>query len=656
LLGDTAQSTVGNVSYLWQYSPDSITWYDMGATDTLLNLTVTHQDSVRWYRRKAIAAPCTVYSNPVRLTPNPVIIEDLTTVAVCGPDPETHSFPIELANPSGDIGLEFYHYKEISPGNWGWTVGSLVSYPNSFPTSVNDGDSVKIRVVRSGCEQYTQTALVKRVRLIPDPFNPSAPHPLNITVTQDYININRGTPTLITATLHDTLKWLQSAGNGDAFFQWQKCHTLVVGGYTPWEDIPGATNDTLFLAGDYCDRGNYRVILRSYWFKDDMCIDLIPPDFASVSIPEYIWSKDGAADTAAEPNQDPNEDYWNSPDLWNCWKSMNCTTHESPEYMDTDSNQVRTTIRNTGTSSSGPFQVMLYWTLGGFYEKWPLSWHEDLVNNGFYNPNDGNTYPMGSEIDTIDISNMPGGTSITVSAKWRPPYPGWYDTSSYYNAEELKHPLCILSRIVTCDEYPYGMTINEIESTGDNVINNNNIVTRNTEVHDSIAYNKKTPVYVLRMGNQSNDPQKLRVALNNVITNFWTLGYFTIRFDGHIYDAWNAGGKSGANYTLSGDEFKVTKDGFYLDNIVLDGDEWGWMYVQFHLNPGVSITTYQGTQLFRFVQSSCDTSSESYQADGGFNFLLNLLPVIYTPVEMMVPKSNEENAGQGAESLTWVQD
>ncbi len=655
--GNAALSTLGNMQYQWQISHDSLNWIATGIADTLEDLTLSELDSTAWYRRKAVSSTCISYSNMRKLVPAPGIIKDLTTVAICGPGPETHSFPIELANPAGDIWMEFDHYKEVSPGNWGWTMGSPVNYPDSFPTSVDEGDSVKIRVIRSGCEQYTQTVAVKRVRLIPDPLNTSVPHPLNMTVTQDYININRGTPTVITASLHDTLRWLQSAGNGDEFFQWQKCHTLVVGGYTPWEDIPGANNDTLFLSGDYCDRGNYRVILRSYWFKDDMCIDLIPPDFASVSIPEYIWSKDGAADTAAEPNQDPNEDYWNSPDLWNCWKSTNCTTHESPEFMQNGSNQVRTTIRNTGTHSSGPFQVMLYWTLGGFYEKWPLSWHEDLVNNGFYNPNDGNTYPMGSEIDTIDISNMPGGTSITVSALWTPPYPGWYDTSSYYNADELKHPLCILSRIVTCDdEYPYGMTINEIEPTGDNVINNNNIVTRNTEVYDSIGNNKKTPVYVLRMGNQSsNGPQKLRVALDNVISNYWTLGYFTVRFSGNIYDAWNAGGKSGANYTLSGDEFKVTKDDFYLDNIVLDGDEWGWMYVQFHLNPGVSITTYQGTQLFRFVQSSSDTSSESYQADGGFNFLLNLLPVIYSPPEMVVPESKEKEAEQGAELLTWVQ-
>jgi len=627
----------------------------MGAADTLLNLTVSDQDSVRWYRRKAITTGCTAYSDQVRLMPNPVILKDLTTVAICGPGPETHSFPIALANTSGDIWLEFNHYKEVSSGNWAWTAGSLVNYPDSFPTSVDEGDSVKIRIIRSGCEQYSQTVAISRVRLVPDPFVPTNPYVLNMTVTQDYININLGTPTAITASLHSSLQWLQSAGNSDEFFQWQKCQTLIYGGYTPWEDIPGANNDTLFLAGEYCDRGNYRVILKGFWAQTNACIDFIPPDFASVSIPEYIWSKDGAADTAAEPNADPNRDYWNSPHLWNCWKSKNCTTHESPEYLDPDSNQIRATILNTGTNGSGPFRVFLYWTLGGFYEKWPLSWHLDLTNNGFYNPNTGLTYPMGSEIDSIDISNMPGGTSITVSAMWDEPYPGWYDTSSYYNGEQVKHPLCLLSRIVTCDEDPYGMTINEIEPTGDNVINNNNIVTRNTEISDSIAFNKKTPVYVLRAGNQSGNPQKMRMELGNVISNFWSLGYFTVRFDGNIYNAWLAGGQSGANYQLSGDEFKITGDGFYLDNIVLDGDEWGWMYVQFHLHPGISITTYQGTQLFSFVQSSCDTTSESYQADGGFNFLLNLLPVVYTPPEMTIQESNEESAGQNAGFLTWVQ-
>lgn len=160
--------------------------------------------------------------------------------------------------------------------------------------------------------------------------------------------------------------------------------------------------------------------------------------------------------------------------------------------------------------------------------------------------------------------------------------------------------------------------------TGVNVKQNNNIVTRNTEVFDSIGTNKTTPEWVLRMGNQWGEKRKIRLTIENPVTNFWDLGYYVVELDDAIFDAWVAGSSVGNGYTLSGKTFYVYSDSFYLDNIVLNGNQWGWAHFQFRLHDSTTITADRGQQLFSFVQYSSPLDPTEYTTDGGFNFLLNL--------------------------------
>lgn len=233
---------------------------------------------------------------------------------------------------------------------------------------------------------------------------------------------------------------------------------------------------------------------------------------------------------------------------------------------------------------------------------------------------------MGGEIGTKVATSIPAGSTRTFNFQWAPPYPGWYTNSAYFDSSRLSHPICILSRIEACPDTPFGMTYPEIVPTGVNVKNNNNIVTRNTEVFDSIGTNKKTPEWVLRMGNQWSEGRVFKLFLNNNVTNFWDLGYLVIQLDPSLYYAWQEGGALGEGFVADGQALVITDDGFFLDNIELTAGQWGWVHFQFRLYPETVMDTDRGQQLFNFIQSSSLPFENNYEPDGGFNFLLNLKP------------------------------
>jgi|GEM_PF-850545 len=613
--------------YQWEYrTSDTGAWQN--TSEIFQNMGgVTGTDSTVWYRRRVYNSACESYSNAIAVKPRLFIRQNLRPTANCSTDPSLREFPMVLEfDGNEEVILEFNHYKEITPGNWGWITGSLSNYPDNFPTMVVSGDSVKIRIILSGCGSYYSLTVPVSVIMLQVAGPHEIPSCTNINVSSPLYEESVGDTVLLTVILHPSLEWLRSTANGDEFFYWEVDRSDGLG----FVEIPGSNNDSLFVAADYCSQGIYRAVLlghRPNYNIPFICTEVQACSTGRIRITEDIWAKDGLLDNGTEPNVDPNNDYWQSPDLWNCWTNYTCTVHESPEYMNVGWNYVRNIIRNEGSQASDSLTVYLYWTLGGFYEKWPLSWHFDTISNGFYNPNYGQTFPMGSEIGTVGISSIPANGTVTINHDWAPPHPSWYDTSSFYSAERVKHPLCLLSRIVNCHQNPYGMSFQEIEPTGVNVKNNNNIVTRNTEVYDSIGTNKKTPVFVLRMGNQWSVSRKVRLSLSNSISNYWDLGYITLQLSPEIFTAWSNAGAVGSGYTLSGDVFIISGDGFYLENIPLPADQWGWAYFQFRMYSGQNITSYRGTQLFNFVQySSEDPDNIAYESDGGFNFLLNLYP------------------------------
>lgn len=641
------------MEYQWQKN-DSMGWQDM-ISDTLKNYIGPIEKDTVWYRRKITNLNCQNYSDSIPVASSITINKDLTDYASCSYGPAYYNVSINLdSNGIDSIQLTLENYRQVFGSTWEWVEVDTSYYPNNFINEFTTGDSVRILIQAPGCDAgYSNSVKIQLFDLLTDKSNQIGCN--NVFIEHDYGIMPENIDTFFVAQLNLSMQWIKEAPNCDSLFDWYYSKSDT----NTFQIIPNSKNDTFFIHTSACNTGYYRVRFKGrYAHAGFGCYPTTSCEFIHLQSGSDLWSRDGTQDTGAEKNIDSTRDYWNSPDLWNCWQQTNCTTHESPEFMQSGTNQIFNTIRNPGPYRSDTFNVYLYWTLGGFYEKWPLSWHYDTIANGFYNPNYGQTFPMGSEIGIIGISGLDSAQNITIDTTWSPPNPQLYDTSSYYNAEKVKHPLCLLSRIVTCDAEPYGMTFPEEEATGENVINNNNIVTRNTEVSDSIGWNKKTPVYVLRMGNQFDDPKKIRVALENAISNFWDLGYFNIRMSSNLQNAWLAGGGQGNGYSLNGDVFTVSGDSFELNNIELEGNEWGWYYVQFKLDSLVSINSDRGQQLFRFLQYSSDIDFLDYQVDGGFNFLLNLYSPVISEYQTQIGHEDEispdENTS-GTRTLEWKQ-
>ncbi|KAB2913767.1 MAG: T9SS type A sorting domain-containing protein [Bacteroidetes bacterium] len=598
ILGNVTTSNIGTVSYQWQYSSDGVTWNITNAGDTLQELSGSIQDTTLWYRRvaKHRLSYCQFTSNSEKIIYRPrAYIQRQPQNSIACPG-GWREFSIGVETPPGVTVTSTWNFQFKNATGWNYLfyIGDTI---RDWPTTTAY-DSAKYRcTVSTPCG-----ALVSDTAYVLIEKNPSI---TNHPQTQTVLEGDSAIFTVTSTAFKPYYTWYQSTNNG-----------------LSWDTIPSGHNDTLVVRNvTACDHKNlYRV-------APTICLNETS-DSATINVITQIdlWSKDGAADTGAEPNIDTARDYWGSPDLWNCWPSQGCSTHRSPEFMNSGWNYLNARVRNKGTQTSGRFEVKTYWTLGGFYEQWPLSWHYDTINNGFYDSITMKRYPMGGEIGAYTDSNLTTGSSQVYEFQWSPPYPGWYAQSPYFGSNNISHPLCVLSRIVTCPDTPFGMTYPEIIPTGENMINNNNIVTRNTEVYDSIGFNKTTPEWILRMGNQWPVQRKIRLTIENPVTNFWDLGYYVVQLDPMLYNAWEEGGSNGEGFNMDGNTFVITDDGFFLDNITLEAGQWGWAHFQFRLHEETVMDEDRGQQMFSFVQHSAPIGYEEYEPDGGFNFLLNLLP------------------------------
>ncbi len=594
IYGNVSTSTFGAVSYLWQSNRDTV-WNVTNVGDTLQDLSGSVQDTALRYRRVATQGNCQFTSNVEKIILRPRVNiqrQPQNSIACLG---GWREFTIGIENPSGTSINPIWNYQFNGASSWSslFYIGDTI---RDYPTTIAY-DSAKYRcTINTPCGTLISDTGYVLIEKSPNIIS----HPQSQTKAAG-----------------DSVIFTVSSSALQPYFTWY----LNRNGNTVWDSIAGEHDDTLIIRNlTSCENKNKYRVVSTICNNDTSNLATL-----TVTSLSDLWAKDGAADIGTEPNVDPNNDYWGSPDLWNCWPDSTCITHKSPEYVAVDWNYVRAKVRNNGSVTSNPFQVKTYWTLGGFYEQWPKSWHYDTVNNGHYDSITKKRYPMGGEIGTVSSNGIGANDTLTATYQWAPPHPSWYATTSAYNNSRMSHPLCILSRIESCPDTPFGMTFPEIIPTGVNVKNNNNIVTRNTEVYDSIGTNKTTPEWVLRMGNQWSDERKIKFTIDNPVTNYWDLGYYVLQLDPHIFSAWKDGGSKGEGYTLDGNTFYINEDGFFLDNIVLDPNEWGWAHFQFRLNPETVISTDRGQQMFSFVQYSSLSGGDD-EADGGFNFLLNLQP------------------------------
>lgn len=277
--------------------------------------------------------------------------------------------------------------------------------------------------------------------------------------------------------------------------------------------------------------------------------------------------RDSYMDMANEPNDqislDPREwNIWQSPDVWNRQAQDSVGSHENPEYFTTNPNYVYARVRNIGCadSPSDDMRLRLYWTKSSTGEDWDADWTTtNVIGTG------GLSVPGGREITAspnapIAIPVLAPGDEFVTNLPWYPIAPEEYDPSL------SSVDVCFLARITEDNTAPYGMAFSEVVLAKTNILNNNNIVTRNFSVTNFRPGNFRDRRQVF-VGNAEAEKCSFDLQIINERTinphfsgDMSAAGSVIVHL-GSLYDRWVSNGSEGTYADIDEENRTVTFDG-----------------------------------------------------------------------------------------------
>ncbi|MGB9178565.1 MAG: S8 family serine peptidase [Pyrinomonadaceae bacterium] len=333
-----------------------------------------------------------------------------------------------------------------------------------------------------------------------------------------------------------------------------------------------------------------------------------------------LYLQDSPVDVGNEPNNDSSPgDVWSSPDIWNCQNAPTCTQHQNPEYKQFGDNYMRVTIRNRSCAASQPATLRLYWSRARTSETWNTDW----VNSG-----GGTTaQPLGNEVTPgsgLTIPSLPPGGTITLTQAWQPPDPAWNGYQLTAMDWQGYPMVCLLARIESASDPMFNEAFGPIAP---NVINNNNIVTRNTYVTNLFPNKLVSDDVSVMVHNATRVRSDLSLDFTPAVPSprrpFQSYGTIKLTLDDALWRSWAAGGFKGRGFKLSGRKgiIQITDPrGARLESISFKPGESGQVAVQFKLS-GKSLATEDGDFKFFLTQSS-----ERRRVDGSVAFEISLKP------------------------------
>lgn len=345
--------------------------------------------------------------------------------------------------------------------------------------------------------------------------------------------------------------------------------------------------------------------------------------------------RDSYMDMMEEANlqriNDPRDwDTWTSPDLWNRQHNDAGTEHQNPEYFDTDPNHMYSKVRNVGCAPSpSTAKLRLYWTKASAGENWDKDWTYAL-ECGI-----DSLRPVGLEITTgagIALPVLQPGASTVIHQEWYPIMP------QLYCGEPNTFELCFLGRIEETPYAPYGMAIPEkfyydpsSKGIGENIRNNNNIVTRNTILTNLRPGDLKTMKRRMVIANGNNIATTFnfefaseRSIFRHFAGDFSSLGSVTLHL-GSLYDVWVSAGSRGTVASQNAQARTVTFDGantLRLDSLPLAANQRFTVEVEFTLDSPVVVNEVSN-HVFHARQFEVSNPNDVY---GAVNFHVNVSP------------------------------
>lgn len=430
-----------------------------------------------------------------------------------------------------------------------------------------------------------------------------------------------------------------------------KLTPIIVNGVAPftyvWEEVPDGTNTAILDNENIAEPtivgiksgATTRVLYYRLTVYDNS--KLIPsdaqPTAQKVAMKTFkvqlktsgydLAMRDSYVDMLNEPNDqrifDPREwDTWTSPDIWNRQAFDGGTEHQNPEYFTTAANYAYTRVRNVGcTASPSTSKLRLYWSKASTGENWDADWTVTDVAAASGPPIAG-----GREITTgggITIPVMQPGDVNIIPKSWFPPKPEDYaGTPSTFE-------VCFLARI----EEATGMTIPELFYTGvgQNVRNNNNIVTRNMVLTNLRPDNIKTmkKQLIIANGNATATTYNFEFASERSVFphfagDFSSLGSVTLHL-GDLYDVWVNSGSLGSVASSNAQARTVTFDGansLHLDSLPLAANQRFTVEVEFTLDSPVVVNEVSN-HVFHARQFEVSNPNEVY---GAVNYQVTVSP------------------------------
>ena len=358
---------------------------------------------------------------------------------------------------------------------------------------------------------------------------------------------------------------------------------LIVNGNPPykykWESIPG-NSTTLddyeienpeIVTSTGTNRAYYRLTVY-----DNSQIEKVASKIIDITLKDTqtydLVVRDSYMDMYNEPNDQiilnsREWDIFQSPDVWNRKSQDGIETHEHPEYFISLPNYVYSRVRNVGcTANPTGKKLHIYWTKASTGEDWDDDWTIATIIGS-----SGQPVAAGGEITTTPISIpviQPGSEWIT-SMPWNPIAPEAYDST--INSVDV----CFLTRITESDFSPFGMAFSEVEQVKTNIINNNNIATRNFIVTNFLPGNfrKRHQILVANIENASRSFNFEMLNDRNINPHFSgdisAFGEVVLHL-GDLFDRWASNGKKGS--VIKSDTLNKTVT-FTGEKLVLEGIE-----------------------------------------------------------------------------------
>lgn len=571
-------------TYLWEYSTDQVNWNN---TNIGTRAIIYPIDSIKkYFRRKVITDSCTTYSNIVSVQ-GVKFDKSLVQVSKCG----SNIFPVGLRyhfyNPTNVPLSKKLQLKKADSVDWVtlqldinsdefYNIASAKNKKKDFNDSITieTTDSLRLFCAYNCTRPYNlySNAIAINTEILPEILQ----QPSSRKISGGDVGVFR----------------IKVKDSSRVSYQWQSAESNS----GPWSDINNSDTNMLSISSGNCykDTFYYRVVI--YHPCDTNISNVVSLIINPATNPNSdYYSKDTEEDIGKEPNPDT-EKYAVSKDIWVRYKRDGIKKHQDIDPS-LDTNYVYVHIRNRGNNPIKSGKLYTYWTWGATQESWPVNWTENS-DNEYERPNRISKFYMGGEINKIGIKipEIPKFGEYLAVIPWTNfPKKSWYNLNEQ-NWKNDRVNVCLLSRIETCDIAPYGMKVPEITDVRYNIIQNNNIISRNTydvslfnpvkgsdmdnHQRERMALNPNIQNGgVILVRNNSNESQKFNICFNTSSSDYFLKAemYFELSNDLQL-KVQNSYEKELSNITpVFGNVYKISGSSACLENIVLPSGYLGYL-------------------------------------------------------------------------------